>query len=55
MGLIMENAIIICILFAIVGGITWYLVSRKKRGEVCVGCPYAKQCKSKCSCAHIEK
>ena len=44
----MENLIIILILVAIAAGIIWYLVRAKKRGEKCVGCPYAKQCNGGC-------
>ena len=44
----MENVIVVLILAAIVLGIIMYLVRAKKRGEKCVGCPYAKQCGSKC-------
>lgn len=44
----MENIIIIAILLCIVGGIVCYLYKAKKRGETCIGCPYAKQCKGKC-------
>ncbi|MDL2215489.1 FeoB-associated Cys-rich membrane protein [Ruminococcaceae bacterium OttesenSCG-928-N02] len=40
----MENMIIMAILFVIIGGVTTYLVRAKKRGEVCIGCPHAKQC-----------
>ena len=46
---IMENVIVVVILLAIVAGIIWYLVRAKKRGETCIGCPYAKQCGSKCN------
>lgn len=45
----MENVVVILILLAIVAGIIWYLVRAKKRGETCIGCPYAKQCSGKCS------
>jgi radical SAM protein with 4Fe4S-binding SPASM domain len=44
----MENAIVIVILAAIVAAIVLYLVKAKKRGEKCIGCPYAKQCSGKC-------
>ena len=44
----MENAIIVTILVLIVGGIALYLWKAKKRGEKCIGCPYAKQCNKKC-------
>lgn len=45
----MENFIIIVILLGIIGGIVWYLRKAKKRGETCIGCPYAKQCSGKCN------
>lgn len=45
----MENAIVVLILIAIAAGIIWYLIRAKKRGETCIGCPYAKQCGSKCN------
>ncbi|MBE6712081.1 MAG: FeoB-associated Cys-rich membrane protein [Ruminococcaceae bacterium] len=44
----MTNVIVVLILVAIVGSIVWYLVRAKKRGETCIGCPYAKQCSGKC-------
>ncbi len=44
----MENVIIIVLLAAIIGGVIGYLVRAKKRGETCIGCPYAKQCGGKC-------
>jgi len=44
----MENVIIILILLAIVSLIILFLVKAKKRGEKCIGCPYAKQCSKKC-------
>ena len=34
------------IVLAIIGGILFYLYRAKKRGETCIGCPYAKQCGS---------
>lgn len=45
----MEDVVIILILAAIVGGIVWYLLRARKRGEKCIGCPYAKQCGGHCS------
>ena len=51
----MKNVIIILILLIITVAIICYLVRAKKRGETCIGCPYAKQCASKgnggCSCS----
>ena len=45
----MENYIIAAILVAIVGSIILYLVKAKKKGQACIGCPYAKQCSGKCN------
>ncbi len=45
----MESVIVVLILVAIAAGIIWYLVRAKKRGEKCIGCPYAKQCTGECS------
>ena len=45
----MINYIIIAVIVAVVGGAALYLYKAKKRGETCVGCPYAKQCGGKCS------
>jgi len=45
----MENFIVVLILLAIAAGIIWYLIRAKKRGETCIGCPYSKQCASKCN------
>ena len=45
----MENAIIVIIIAAIVGGIVWYLWKAKKSGDKCIGCPHAKQCGGNCS------
>ncbi len=44
----MENIIIIAIVLCIVVGIVIYLYKAKKRGQTCIGCPYAKQCGGKC-------
>ncbi|MBQ9994313.1 MAG: FeoB-associated Cys-rich membrane protein [Clostridia bacterium] len=55
----MENFIIIAIVACIVGGIVYYLYRAKKRGQTCIGCPYAKQCSGKCgggcTCGDTEK
>ena len=39
--------IAIAAIVLIVGAAVFYIVRAKKRGEKCVGCPYAKQCGSK--------
>ncbi|MBQ2890028.1 MAG: FeoB-associated Cys-rich membrane protein [Clostridia bacterium] len=40
----MINIILTAILLIIVGSISLYLYKAKKRGEKCIGCPYAKEC-----------
>ena len=45
----MKNAIIVMILLCIAVAVVYYLLRAKKRGETCIGCPYAKQCGAKCS------
>ena len=41
-----SNMILGAILLAIVAAVVVYLYRKKKRGETCIGCPYAKQCGS---------
>lgn len=40
----MENLIIIFVLLLIIGGAGWYIYKAKKKGQKCIGCPYAKEC-----------
>lgn len=43
-----KDIFVVLIILAIVAGIIRYLaVSRKKHGEACTGCPYAKLCRGK--------
>lgn len=49
----MENIIIVLILVMLAAGIVFYLIRAKRRGEKCIGCPYAKQCEGKCGCNNI--
>lgn len=51
----MENVIVVVILAMIIGAAVWYLVRAKKKGESCVGCPYAKQCGGKCGGHHTNQ
>ena len=44
----MADIIIGAILIVITGGIIFYLVRAKKRGQNCIGCPNAKQCGGSC-------
>ena len=47
----MENLIIAAVIAAVIGGIVIYLIKAHKRGEKCVGCPYAKKCgNGSCHC-----
>ncbi len=46
---ILVNVVVVLLLLAIAAGIIWYLIRAEKRGETCIGCPYAKQCGSKCN------
>ncbi len=45
----MKDVAVIVILAVIAAGILWYLIRSKKRGDKCIGCPYAKQCSGHCS------
>ena len=40
----MVDLMLIVVIAAIIGGIVRYLYRGKKRGEICAGCPHAKQC-----------
>ena len=51
----MENIIVDFVLLAITAAIIFYLVRAKKRGEKCIGCPYAKQCTNQCGCGCSDK
>ena len=51
----MIDAIIIIILIAIISLIVLFLVRAKKRGEKCIGCPYARECSKKCRIQNEEK
>ena len=42
------DIIAIAVIVLIVGGAVFYIVRAKRRGEKCVGCPYAKQCAGAC-------
>ena len=52
MGIVDYIAIAVIVL--IVGAATFYIIRAKRRGEKCVGCPYAKQCGGGC-CDHEKK
>ena len=44
----MTDVILIAILIVIAGGIIWYLLRAKKKGQTCVGCPHAGKCSGGC-------
>ena len=44
----MQDLLIALLLVMIAVAIVVYLYRAKKRGQVCIGCPYAKQCTGKC-------
>lgn len=49
----LENIILVAAILLILGGAVLYIVKAKKRGDTCIGCPYAKECAGKssgCSC-----
>lgn len=51
----MENVILILFLLTLAGGILFYILRAKKRGQKCIGCPYAKSCgKAQCTCGEKE-
>ena len=46
----MEEIIAIAVIVCILAGAGFYIWRAKKKGKVkCIGCPYAKNCKSECS------
>ncbi len=45
-----ADIIIILVVAAVVIAVSVYLCKAKKRGETCIGCPYAKQCGSNNGC-----
>lgn len=44
----LTNILAIAAIVLIVGCAVGYLVRAKRRGEKCIGCPYAKQCGGNC-------
>lgn len=48
----MANVIVILVLLLIVGAVAVYVIKAKKKGQKCIGCPYANKCgvQAGCSC-----
>ena len=49
----LENMLIVLVLAAILGGAAAKIYTDKKKGVRCSGCPYAKECARKSSCAAL--
>lgn len=45
----MKDVLAVLLLLVILVSIIMYLIRTKKRGETCIGCPYARQCGGKCN------
>ncbi len=45
----LTDIIVLLVIALSVGGATFYIVRAKRRGEKCVGCPYAKECGGCCA------
>ncbi len=44
--------IIIAVIVLIIGAALLYVISAKKKGNKCIGCPHAKDCgKAPCTCS----
>ena len=50
----MTNIIAALVLLLILGGAGLYIYKAKKHGQVCIGCPHAKNCAGKCGCCQTE-
>lgn len=48
----MTDIILVLVLLAIVSLAALYIIRAKKKGQKCIGCPYAKEgkCTSGCPC-----
>jgi hypothetical protein len=47
----MTDIILIAVILLVVCAAIAKIVSEKKKGVKCVGCPYGKECKSKGNCS----
>ena len=53
--MVTADYIAIAVIALIIGAAVFYIVRARRRGEKCVGCPYAKQCGGKCgSCGNVK-
>ena len=49
-----ESILAIVLIALIVGGALTYVILAKRRGQKCIGCPYAKSCGGSCH-SHDER
>jgi hypothetical protein len=45
-----TDVVVILVIALAVGGAIFYIIRAKKKGQKCIGCPYAKNCSGNCSC-----
>ena len=45
-----TDIIVLVIIALVIGGASFYILRAKKKGQKCIGCPYAKGCSGNCSC-----
>lgn len=46
----MDDIIVIGMIVLILGAAAWYIISQKKKGAKCIGCPSSKTCGSQHGC-----
>ncbi len=44
----MKEILIIAIIVAILGSAIFYIISQKKKGAKCIGCPHCGNCQGGC-------
>ena len=45
----MINGVLVVLIVVIIGIALGYIYKEKKKGNHCIGCPYAKNCNKDCS------
>lgn len=46
----MGNITVVLIILAVLSGATAKIISEKRKGTKCIGCPYGKAANGNCSC-----
>ncbi len=44
-----TDIIVLLIIALMIGSASFYIIRAKKKGQKCIGCPYAKSCSGNCS------